>query len=432
MSEYVIMPKADYVAACDAIRAKTGKTDLIKSGDMEPEILGITTGGGSSADVRYVTFMNDDGTVKLGKKAVAVGDDCADPIARGVFDTPTKESTAQYSYTFSGGWATTPGGGKDSNALKEVTEDRTVYANFISAVRYYTITFYDSDGVTVLKTESKAYGSTLSYNPIKDGYLFTGWVPALTTVTGNASYTASWEESLTFAASSWATIAAKSADGTASQAWKVGDKKTIPYNGEELSLVIAGFNHDDLADGTGKAGISIVFDSLPSSLYYWDTVKSTGGYYSRTYLQNEYIQNNLNNILNNFPAELRAVIKPVTKEVCDGSTSGNSETTLDQSVWFLSLNEMGYVPSSIAAKSIPTLGSKYAYFTKFTSETDTIKQGACTNQTTHYWTRSENHPGQRQVYIVYKSGNSGTLYGNSITGDPEKGCQYQYRLGFCV
>lgn len=42
MAEYVIMPKADYESACDATRAKTGKTDLIKSGELATEISGIT------------------------------------------------------------------------------------------------------------------------------------------------------------------------------------------------------------------------------------------------------------------------------------------------------------------------------------------------------------------------------------------------------
>lgn len=428
MSEYVIMPKADYVAACDAIRAKTGKTDLIKSGDMEPEILGITTGGGSSADVRYVTFMNDDGTVQLGKKAVAVGDDCADPIARGIFGTPTKESTAQYTYTFSGGWATTPGGGKDSNALKAVTEDRTVYANFISAVRYYTITFYDSDGTTVLKTSSLAYGATPSYNPIKDGYLFNGWVPALTTVTGNASYTASWEESLTFAASSWATIAERSANGTASQVWKVGDKKTIPYANGEISLVIAGFNHDDLADGSGKAGITIIYDSLWDTTYTWDSGSSGNTYYARTYVSNTYIQNNLNNILNKFPEELRAVIKPVTKQCCDTATSGKGTTTIDQSLWMLSLTEMGY---SSSAASDAVLGKRYDYFTSFTDPTTSRKNLICTNQTTDYWTRSTYRPGEMQVYYVSETGYIGKSNKKYLTSN-SSGLKHQYRLGFCI
>lgn len=45
--EYVIMPKSDYVSACDAIRKKTGKTGKIKSCDLCTEIDCIT--GGSSA-----------------------------------------------------------------------------------------------------------------------------------------------------------------------------------------------------------------------------------------------------------------------------------------------------------------------------------------------------------------------------------------------
>lgn len=51
MAEYVRMPKAHYAAACESIRAKTGKTDKIKSGDMSTEIDGITTGGGSSVEI---------------------------------------------------------------------------------------------------------------------------------------------------------------------------------------------------------------------------------------------------------------------------------------------------------------------------------------------------------------------------------------------
>lgn len=48
MVDYVIMPKQDYEEACDAIRAKTGKTDLIVSGAMADEIAEIQTGGGEN------------------------------------------------------------------------------------------------------------------------------------------------------------------------------------------------------------------------------------------------------------------------------------------------------------------------------------------------------------------------------------------------
>lgn len=44
MTDYVIMPGADYQAACDVIREKTGSSDAIKSGDMAAAIGGIEGG----------------------------------------------------------------------------------------------------------------------------------------------------------------------------------------------------------------------------------------------------------------------------------------------------------------------------------------------------------------------------------------------------
>lgn len=46
MSEYAIMPLADYSAACGAIRSKTGSAANIKSGQMAGLINSIETGGG--------------------------------------------------------------------------------------------------------------------------------------------------------------------------------------------------------------------------------------------------------------------------------------------------------------------------------------------------------------------------------------------------
>lgn len=338
-----------------AIREKTGDVATMKPALFPEKIRGISSGGGgSSTDVRYVTFMNDDGTVELGKKAVAVGDDCADPIARGIFGTPTKESTAQYTYTFSGGWATTPGGGKDSNALKAVTEDRTVYANFISAVRYYTITFYDSDGTTVLKTSSLAYGATPSYNPTKGDYIFTGWSPALSVVTGNASYTASWIESVDFATASWETIAARSADGSASKLWKVGDTKNITYTDSTGTVrtnpvKIVAFNHDETKDGA-KVGITLILSGSQWSDKLNDksvTYEDMSGYYAGGW-SNCNMRTILNRtVFNSLDSGLRSAIKEV-KKVSDYSvkkTASDTDyirqiTTYDK-IWIPSLGELG-------------------------------------------------------------------------------------------
>lgn len=98
--------------------------------DAEGNLLPFTHGTGASPDIRYVTFMSYDGLIEYGKKAVAVGDDCADPIARGIFDTPKEENTDQWEYLGFSGWSDEVGGVADEDALIAVTEDRTLYAAF--------------------------------------------------------------------------------------------------------------------------------------------------------------------------------------------------------------------------------------------------------------------------------------------------------------
>lgn len=179
-------------AIANAIRAKTGKTESLTLEQMPTEIESIATGGGSSDDVRYVTFRNE-ATGEEFVKPVATGDDCVDVVAKGLWEKPTKPSDAQYDYTFYG-WGASDGGAADSTILQNITEDKTVYAIFTATVKYYTITYYDEDGTTVLKTESLAYGAMPSYKPTKSGYELTGWTPTITTVTGNATYVAVWEK----------------------------------------------------------------------------------------------------------------------------------------------------------------------------------------------------------------------------------------------
>jgi len=87
--------------------------------------------GGSSKDVKYVTFMDDTGTVELYVKPVATGDDCVDVVAKGLLDTPVKESAEEYSYLHTG-WSLTAGGEASATALAAVNQDRTVYAAYAS------------------------------------------------------------------------------------------------------------------------------------------------------------------------------------------------------------------------------------------------------------------------------------------------------------
>ena len=342
-----LIKKSTLTAIADSIRAKTGGTDPIKVSDMAATIGGITGGGsgGSSEDVRYVTFMSYDGTIEYGKKAVAVGDDCADPIVRGIFDTPTRESDVQFNFTHDY-WATEPNGATDPNALKAVTEDRVVYATYISVLRSYTITFYDGD--TVLDSKEWAYGVTPSItDPAKSGFSFDGWEPAITTVTGNATYTAKWVEAITFAGGAWEDIIRIAEAGEAQKYFALGDTKSFSFTAPDgtavtTEIAIAGFDKDVLADGSGTAPITIV---VCGATYKQAHTESSEDIYS---WETSAVRESLNDtVYSSFPESLKNAIKNVTKvsrKYIDGTSLTGILTTTEK-VWIPSAYEMGSTTS---------------------------------------------------------------------------------------
>ena len=68
--------------------------------------------------------------------------------------TPTKEATAQYTYTFNG-W---------DNELVAVTDDATYNATFTETVNKYTVTWKDGDGNTLETDENVEYGTMPTYD----------------------------------------------------------------------------------------------------------------------------------------------------------------------------------------------------------------------------------------------------------------------------
>lgn len=331
----------------EAVRNKTGRNDPMYPTEFAEAINSITGGGGSSADVRYVTFMSEDGTEELCKRAVLPGNDCGDVVALGLVEEQTKEPTNTEIFTRSG-YALTAGGEAVPSALKNVTEDRTVYVAFEASTRYYTVRFFD--GEELVHTVYAQYGTSVDYTlEDKDGGFFNGWSPAPTNIIADMDCYAQWAEKEKFSTATFARISEICEAGEASDYFAVNDEREIMgISGTTYVLRIVGIEFDNKADGSGKAGLTVAitkkdkvaacFAPFSRSGYRgigWAYVSGNSGSESnvRYYLRDTFIDD--------LPSDLQSVIKTVTKNTEIGNDSTFSLQTSEDQLFVPSLEEFG-------------------------------------------------------------------------------------------
>lgn len=73
LTDYVIMPGTDYQALCDKIREKTGKTDVIKSGDLATEIEELASIGGGGGNDEWLFAQGSISVTADGTQVVTHG-----------------------------------------------------------------------------------------------------------------------------------------------------------------------------------------------------------------------------------------------------------------------------------------------------------------------------------------------------------------------
>ena len=187
--------------------------------------------------------------------------------------TPTT-ATAQYTYAFSK-WQDLPA---------TVNGDATVTAVFTRTTNKYTITW--KNGSTVLETdENVPYGDTPSYDgtePTKAAtaqytYAFTGWNPAIASVTKDQTYTAQFSQTVNKYTITW-----KNADGTTLKTEEVAYGTTPSYTGTTPTKAATEqytYTHDGWTPSvvavTGNAEYTATFAETPRT--YTITLNTNGG-----------------------------------------------------------------------------------------------------------------------------------------------------------
>lgn len=197
-----------------------------------------------------------------------------------------------------------------------------------------------------------------------------------------------------FENNSWSKIAKASREGTASNIWSVGDVKD--------GYVIIGFDHDDLADGTGKAGITFASGAAV-------TTELGMGVWANgsTFYDNSIAYTVLENRYENFKSDIKMYIKKV-KKIVKKSLTGSDTKSIDVDLFLFSMKEL------------------------FGSTSDQYNEGieyegieSLTNIGLRYWTRTRMAiSGSSNVYIVLANGNQ--TYQSAVTTD------VYYRYGFCI
>ena len=180
---------------------------------------------------------------------------------------------------------------------------------------------------------------------------------------------------------SWQQIAQNAETGQANTIWNVGDEITFNLkDGNPLTMQIIGFNHDDLSDGSGKAGITFGMKNLYYSTYPMNDSNTNAGGWEECKMRTSTIQE----ILNNLPDELQSVIKLVNKKATAGRQSTDIVISQDK-LWLYSGVELDGTTSS----GYKDEGTQYEYWTSHNTNSDRIKKSNNgTGSAGNYWLRS--------------------------------------------
>lgn len=276
------------------------------------------------------------------------------------------------------------------------------------------ITKTQSGAATIVFSGLEAGEYTLSFSAPQ--YFSAPQSQSVTVAAGHSqTISAQYQLNVSLSSLSWAEINEYARMGVADKVFSVGDTKDVIVNGETLTFEIVGFNHDDLADGSGKAGITFGMKNLMANKRSMNSSNTNIGSYAGSEM-NTYVGTTF---YNGMPDEVRNVIKSVKKVTGNsaGSSSWPGTRTDNFKIWLFSEAEVFGTKIS----SVGNEGSKYARFTSNSLRTKKLSNGS---GSAHIWWLRSLH--LRNLYNFCTVAGDGSAYYNAASSS------YGVCVGFCV
>ena len=194
----------------------------------------------------------------------------------------------------------------------------------------------------------------------------------------------------------------------AEAAMNAGTKFSVKLtNGETLEYRIVGINHDDLADGSAKAGLTFLTTSTGIKSRMNATAINAGGW-EKSELRAKM---NSGEIWNLMPSDFQSKVKSVRKLTSnvDGKTKDAAVTATSDKLFLLSYSEI--VPTSYWASDYPWSSSEGSQYEAFKGKvTQNYSGNACLQNGDYWWERSVS-PGTSTCFLRVDS-NGNPLYRN--------------------
>ena len=183
---------------------------------------------------------------------------------------------------------------------------------------------------------------------------------------------------------------------------KLTDGKTLQYR-------IIGINHDDLADGTGKAGLTFLTTSTTISSRMNATETNAGGW-EKSELRTKM---NSGEIWNLMPSDFQSKVKAVRKLTNNvGGTDKNAAVTATSDKLFL-LSYSEIVPTSYWASRYPWTSSEGTQYEAFKGKvTNNYSGNDCLKIGSYWWERSA-YPNNSYRFLYVSSNGAPSYFYNA-------------------